>query len=76
MKSADNPELGDRESPEGKMLTAAPVVFSAAPFVIWSQKQYGPTAALIAGVTGALDIGGSSAIISTNVPGLQKTKEL
>jgi hypothetical protein len=54
------------------LLTAAPVVFSAPLFVWWCQKEYGPTAAVIAGVTAAVYIGISSGIIWTNVPGLKK----
>jgi hypothetical protein len=57
------------------LLTAAPVVFSAPLFVLWCQKEYGPTAAAIAGVTAAVYIGISSGIIWTNVPGLKKNSE-
>jgi hypothetical protein len=55
------------------LLTAAPVVFSAPLFVLWCQKQYGLTAALIAGATSAAYISITSGIIWTNVPGLKKS---
>ncbi len=57
------------------LLTAAPVVFSAPLFVLWCLKEYGPTAAAIAGITAAVYISISSGIICTNVPGLEKISE-
>jgi hypothetical protein len=54
------------------LLTAAPVFFSAPLFVLWCQKEYGPVAAVIAGVASAAYIGTTSRIIWTNVPGLKK----
>jgi len=57
------------------LLTAAPVVFSAPLFVLWCQKEYGPTAAAIAGVAAAVYISSTSGIIWKNVPGLKKNSK-
>jgi hypothetical protein len=48
------------------LLASAPIVFSTPLFVLWCQKQYEASAALIAGVISLIYILGTSGIIWTN----------